>query len=62
MKPLIKSLMLYLLIVGLLIVNVKHISDFPLSGYIIYTILIFVVIYSGESLFWGKRLAPGLLS
>lgn len=62
MKPLIKSLMLYLLIVGLLTVNIKHMLDFPLSGYIIYTILIFVVIYSGESLFWGKRSAPGLLS
>lgn len=62
MKPLIKSLVLYLLIVILLAVNLKHILDFPLSGYIIYIILILVVIYSGESLFWGKRFAPGFLS
>lgn len=62
MKPLIKSLVLYLLIVLLLAVNLKHILDFPLSGYIIYIILILVVIYSGESLLWGKKLAPGFLS
>lgn len=62
MKPLIKSLVLYLLIVLLLAGNLKHILDFPLSGYLIYVILILVVIYSGESLFWGKRLATGFLS
>lgn len=62
MRPIVKSFLLYLLIVGLLTVNLYIVSGFPLSAYIIYIILILVVSYSGESLFWGKRLAPGLLS
>lgn len=61
MRPLIKSLLLYLLAVGLLTVNLEFISYFPLSAYIMYMVLIFVVIFSSESLFLGKRFAPGLL-
>lgn len=53
---------MYLLIVGLLTVNLYLVSDFPLSGYIIYIILILVVYYSSKSLSWGERLAPGLLA
>ncbi len=62
MKPIIKSFALYLLIVGLLTVNLYFVSDFPLSAYIIYIILILVVYYSSKNLFWGERLVPGLLS
>ncbi len=61
MRPIIKSFVLYLLIVGLLTVNLYFVSDFPLSAYIIYIVLILVVYYSSKSLFWGEKLAPGLL-
>ncbi|MFA4934767.1 MAG: CPBP family intramembrane glutamic endopeptidase [Candidatus Methanoperedens sp.] len=62
MKPIINSFLMYLLIVGLLTVNLYFVSDFPLSAYIIYIVLILVVYYSSKSLSWGERLAPGLLS
>ncbi|MFZ2411719.1 MAG: CPBP family intramembrane glutamic endopeptidase [Candidatus Methanoperedens sp.] len=62
MKPIIKSFLMYLLIVGLLTVNLYFVSDFPPSAYIIYIVLILVVYYSSKSLSWGERLAPGLLA
>ncbi len=62
MKPIINSFLMYLLIVGLLTVNLYFVSDFPLSAYIIYIVLILVVYYSSKSLSWGERLAPGLLA
>lgn len=61
MKPIINSFLMYLLIVGLLTVNLYFVLDFPLSGYIIYIVLILVVYYSSKSLSWGERLSPGLI-
>lgn len=61
MKPIINSFLMYLLIVGLLTVNLYLVSDFPQSSYIIYIVLILVVYYSSKSLSWGERLVPGLL-
>lgn len=53
---------MYLLILGLLTVNLYLVSDYPLSGYIIYIVIILAVYYSSKSLSWGKRVAPGLLA
>ncbi len=62
MRPLTNSLVLYLLMVGLLSVNLALVQDFPASVYIMYIVVIFaVVFYFSKSLFWGKKLAPGLL-
>ncbi|MCZ7382604.1 MAG: CPBP family intramembrane metalloprotease [Candidatus Methanoperedens sp.] len=62
MRPLTGSLVLYLLMVGLLSVNLNLVQVFPASAYIIYIIVIFAVIfYFSKSLFWGKKPAPGLL-
>jgi membrane protease YdiL (CAAX protease family) len=62
MRPLTNSLLLYLLMVGLLFMNLAFVQDFPGSVYIMYIIIIFAVIfYFSKSLFWGKKLAPGLL-
>lgn len=60
MKPLIKSLLLYLMMVGLLAFNAAAIPFFPISTYIIYIIIIFVVLYFNEGLFWGKKPEKGL--
>ncbi len=62
MRPLTNSLVLYLFMLGLLSVNLELVPDFPASVYIMYLIVIFAVIfYFSKSLFWGKKLAPGLL-
>lgn len=62
MRPLTNSLVLYLLMVGLLSVNFDLVPDFPASVFIMYIIVIFaVVFYFSKSLFWGKKMAPGLL-
>lgn len=62
MRPLTNSLVLYLLMVALLSVNLNLGPVFPASAYLIYIIIIFaVVFYFSKSLFWGKKLAPGLL-
>jgi membrane protease YdiL (CAAX protease family) len=62
MRPLTNSLVLYLLMVALLSVNLALVQGFPGSVYIMYIIIIFaVVFYFNKSLFWGKKLAPGLL-
>lgn len=61
MRHIIKSILLYLLIVGLLILNVYLVAVIPFSTYIIYVLIIFVVFYLNKGIFWGKRLAPGLL-
>lgn len=62
MRPFINSLVLYLLMVALLSVNLNLVPVFPASAYLIYIIIIFaVVFYFSQSLFWGKKLAPGLL-
>ncbi|MGB8217777.1 MAG: CPBP family intramembrane glutamic endopeptidase [Candidatus Methanoperedens sp.] len=62
MRPLTNSLVLYLLMLGLLTVNSGLVPVYPASVYIMYTIVIFaVVFYFGKSLFWGKKPAPGLL-
>jgi membrane protease YdiL (CAAX protease family) len=48
--------------VALLSVNLNLGPVFPASAYLIYIIIIFaVVFYFSKSLFWGKKLAPGLL-
>jgi membrane protease YdiL (CAAX protease family) len=62
MRPLTNSLVLYLLLLGLLLVNLDLVRDFPASVYIMYVIVIFaVVFYFSKSLFWGKKPAPGLI-
>jgi membrane protease YdiL (CAAX protease family) len=62
MRPLINSLVLYLLMVGLLSVNLTLVKVFPASAYIVYIIVIFAVIfYFSKNLFWGKKPVPGLL-
>ncbi len=62
MRPLTNSLVLYLLMVGLLSVNLALVQDFAASVYIMYIVVIFAVIfYFSKSLFWGKKPVPGLL-
>lgn len=61
MKHIIRSLLLYLLIFGLLTFNLPLVSDPIMSAYLLYIILILVVFYSGEKLLWGESLVPGLL-
>lgn len=61
MKPIIRSILLYLLIVGLLTFNLPLVSDPIMSAYLLYIILILVVFYSGEKLLWGESLVSGLL-
>ncbi len=61
MRPLTNSLVLYLLMLGLLSVNLTLVTVFPASAYIVYIIVIFAVIfYFSKSLFWGKKPVPGL--
>lgn len=62
MRPLTKSLLLYLLVIGLLSGNLYLVSDFPLSTYIMYILIFAVVFYSSDNIFWGKKSYPGLLS
>ena len=62
MRPLTNSLVLYLMMLGLLSLNLDLVPDFPASVYLMYIIVIFaVVFYFSKSLFWGKKMAPGLL-
>lgn len=61
MRATVKSLLMYLLIVALLTGNLYLISDVNLSAQIVYAIIILVVLYSGESIFWGRRFAPGFI-
>ncbi|MCX9024518.1 MAG: CPBP family intramembrane metalloprotease [Candidatus Methanoperedens sp.] len=62
MRPLTNSLVLYLLMAGLLSMNLYLVPDFPVSVYIMYIIVIFaVVFYFSKTIFWGKKLTPGLL-
>ena len=62
MKPVIKSFLMYLLILVLLTANLYLVSDYPLSAYIVYIIIILAVYYGSKSLSWGIRAAPGLLA
>jgi membrane protease YdiL (CAAX protease family) len=57
----IKSLLLFLMILLLLTQNWGLVSVFPQSGYIVYIIIILVVFYLGNGIFWGKKLGVGLL-
>lgn len=61
MTPVIKSLLLYLMILGLVAFGalVMSISNFYI--YVSYLIIILVVLYSGKSFRWGKSPIPGLL-
>ena len=60
MTPLMKSLLLYLMILGLVAFSmVKYIPKFYV--FILYLIIILVVLYSSESLKWGKSPLSGLL-
>lgn len=55
-----KSLLLYLLMVGLVSVNLKVVMEFPTSTYIIYIIIILVVWRINKGIFWGNKLKLGL--
>ncbi len=61
MTPVIKSLLLYLMILGLVVFGAVVMSISNSYIYVSYLIIILVVLYSGESLKWGKSLLPGLL-
>lgn len=61
MRATVKSLLMYLLIVALLTGNLYLISDVKFSAQIVYGIIILAVLYSGESIFWGRRFAPGFI-
>ena len=54
-----KSLLLYLLMVGLVGVNLAVISEFPFSTYIIYIIIILVVWRINGGIFWGNKFKLG---
>ena len=55
-----KSLLLYLLMVGLVGINLAVVSDYPFSTYIIYIIIILVVWRINGGIFWGHKLKLGL--
>lgn len=59
MRPIIKSLLLYLLIIGLITANLFLVSDYPVSVYVIYIFLTLFVSCCGGSIFLGGRFAPG---
>jgi membrane protease YdiL (CAAX protease family) len=61
MTPVIKSLLLYLMILGLVVFGAVAMSVSNFYIYVSYLIIILVVLYSGESLKWGKSSLPGLL-
>jgi membrane protease YdiL (CAAX protease family) len=60
MRPLIKSLSMYCLIMGLLVFNLAAVSN-PVSIYIIYVIIILAVIYLNSNISWRGNCASGLL-
>lgn len=55
-----KSILLYLMMVGLVAINLVFVSDYPMSTYIIYIVIILVVLQLKESLFWGNKFKLGL--
>ncbi len=61
MTPVIKSLLLYLMILGLVAFGAVVISVSNFYIYVSYLIIILVVICSRESLRWGKNPLLGLL-
>ncbi len=61
MTPVIKSLLLYLMILGLIAFGAVAMSVSNFYIYVSYLIIILVVLYSGESLKWGKSPLSGLL-
>jgi membrane protease YdiL (CAAX protease family) len=61
MTPVIKSLLLYLMILGLVAFGAVAMSVSNFYIYVSYLIIILVVLYSGESLKWGKSPLSGLL-
>ena len=61
MTPVIKSLMLYLVILGLVAFGAVVLSVSNYYIYFAYLVIILIVIFSRESLRWGKSSLPGLL-
>ncbi len=61
MTPVIKSLLLYLIILGLVTFGAVVLSVSNYYIYVAYLIIILIVIFSRESLRWGKSSLPGLL-
>ncbi|MDW7726760.1 MAG: lysostaphin resistance A-like protein [Candidatus Methanoperedens sp.] len=60
MNPVRKSFLLYLLMAGLVGINLAVVSEFPFSTYIIYIIIILVVLRINEGIFWGNKFKHGL--
>jgi membrane protease YdiL (CAAX protease family) len=60
MRPLIKSLLMYLLIIGLVAFNLIAVYN-RFSIYVMYIIIILVVIYLNPNILWGRNVISGLL-
>lgn len=61
MTPVVKSLLLYLMILGLVAFGAVAMSVSNFYIYVSYLIIILVVLYSSKSLKWGKSPLSGLL-
>lgn len=55
-----KSILLYLLMVGLVAINLVYVSNYPQSTYIIYIIIIVVVLRINKGIFWGSNFKKGM--
>ncbi|VVB87315.1 CAAX protease self-immunity [uncultured archaeon] len=61
MRPIIKSFMFFLLMIGLVAFSGALASISPFLPYTIYIILIFLVCYLSNGLYWGKNSVTGLV-
>lgn len=61
MTPLVKSILLYLMMVGLVAISIAALPVSQIYIYLVYIIIIIVVYYYNDGILWGKRSLPGVL-